>query len=162
LVDLPGVGYAEVRREKRLKWQKLFSEFVQTRSTLSCLFHLIDSRHGFLTSDHELLDVLEILPAHVQYAIVLTKADKKGGGLNIDSFEKIKNIISEKQSSLKNEFSRNRKIPILLTSSLTKQGGAEVWSVMLDAIANSVEKRAQDAEINAASQGEMTSRIITE
>jgi len=80
LVDLPGVGYAEVSRDLKNSWLALLNEYVTGRNNLRALFHLVDSRHGLLDADCDCLDLLPTLPAHVQYCIVLTKADKRGGG----------------------------------------------------------------------------------
>ena len=60
-MDLPGVGYAEVRKDKRDSWLRLLKAYVGERSTLRLLFHLIDSRHGFLASDDDCLDLLKTL-----------------------------------------------------------------------------------------------------
>ena len=160
-----------------------------------------------LESDNECLDLLATLPSYVQYVVVLTKADKRGGGLKTEMVDSIykklaQRVMSHNQMSRSSNSNNNnntnnnnnnildtaqqqqqqpsdsndttsnidtttitppppptttttnnnntsnnntiensleyvkRKIPILLTSSETKQGGVELWSVMLDAIAN--------------------------
>jgi GTP-binding protein len=80
LVDLPGVGYAEVRKELRASWLVLLKDYVMQRDTLRIVFHLIDSRHGILDTDEDCLSLLAVLPEHVQYVIVLTKVDKHNTG----------------------------------------------------------------------------------
>lgn len=90
-----GVGYAEVKRAKKRSWMKFFYEYVNQRSTLRLLFHLIDSRHGFMKSDKNCLEVLQTLPPYVHYVIVLTKADKRGGGIKVGMIEKIQRVLQE-------------------------------------------------------------------
>ena len=126
LVDLPGVGYAEVSRDLRRSWLLLLNEYVTQRSTLRVLFHLIDSRHGMLEADEECLSLLQTLPPHVQYCVVLTKADKRGGGLKHDYVDRINREIKKRT---------DRYVPILLSSSETREGGVDIWSVLLDSIA---------------------------
>jgi ribosome biogenesis GTP-binding protein YsxC/EngB len=58
LVDLPGVGYAEVRKELRASWLVLLKDYVMNRDTLKIVFHLIDSRHGILDTDEDCLSLL--------------------------------------------------------------------------------------------------------
>jgi GTP-binding protein len=126
LVDLPGVGYAEVRKELRQSWLDLLNAYVTKRSTLRVLFHLVDSRHGLLDADEECLSLLPTLPEHVQYVIILTKVDKRGGGVRRDILDRLTREISKRTG---------RHVPIVYTSSETREGGAEVWSILLDAVA---------------------------
>ena len=93
LVDLPGVGYAEVRKELRASWLVLLRDYVINRDTLRIVFHLIDSRHGILDTDEDCLSLLEVLPPHVQYVIVLTKVDKHNTGVRRDVLERIANVV---------------------------------------------------------------------
>lgn len=89
LVDLPGVGYAEVQRELKESWLRLLHSYVRERSTLRVLFHLIDSRHGLLDADEDCLTLLGDLPDHVQYVLVMTKVDKRGGGIRQDILDRV-------------------------------------------------------------------------
>jgi len=125
-VDLPGVGYAEVSRKLREQWLGLLGTYVTGRANLRLVLHLVDSRHGLLDADKECLMLLENLPPTVQYAIVLTKADKKGGGMKDFVLDGIQDEISKRTP---------RHVPVLLTSSETREGGVGLWSLMLDAIA---------------------------
>lgn len=93
LVDLPGVGYAEVRKELRASWLVLLRDYVVNRSTLRIVFHLIDSRHGILDTDEDCLSLLAVLPPHVQYVIVLTKVDKHNTGVRRDILERIADVV---------------------------------------------------------------------
>jgi GTP-binding protein len=77
LVDMPGYGYAQVSRDTKMAWDKLITDYLRGRSSLRCVYILIDSRHGLKDSDHELMDMLD--EAAVPCRIVFTKADKTGG-----------------------------------------------------------------------------------
>lgn len=74
LVDLPGYGYAKVSRSKVKDWTELTRDFLRGRSSLARLYLLVDARHGFKPSDHEMMDMLD--DAALSYQIILTKADK--------------------------------------------------------------------------------------
>jgi len=129
LVDMPGVGYAQVTKTQRIGWLDVLRSYVIERRSLRVLFHLVDSRHGLLEADKECLELLEGLPERVQYVIVLTKADKRGGGARRDMIDNIKKELFLHTS---------RDIPIILTSSDSRTGGAVLWSVLLDSIAGDV------------------------
>jgi GTP-binding protein len=74
LVDLPGYGYAQVSKEKRLQWADFIFSFLKGRSVLKRVYVLIDSRHGLKPTDKELFSALD--KSAVSYQIILTKADK--------------------------------------------------------------------------------------
>ena len=74
LVDMPGYGYAEAPREQVEAWTRLVFDYLRGRSTLKRVFVLIDSRHGIMKNDAEVLALLD--KAAVSYQIVLTKVDK--------------------------------------------------------------------------------------
>jgi GTP-binding protein len=76
LVDIPGVGFARKDMQTRKGWLGLLQEFTGARSSLSTVFHLVDSRHGLMEADNECFALLETLPPTCQYVVVLTKADK--------------------------------------------------------------------------------------
>ncbi len=146
----------------RTSWIGVLQSYVSERKTLRCLFHLVDSRHGFLDSDNQVLDLLPTLPPHVQYVVLLTKADKRGGGMRPGLVEEIQKTVENKlnantylqhaatsshKKSSSNEdlsvpvissivgFTHLRRVPVILTSSETRLGGGEVWSIMVDALA---------------------------
>ena len=75
LVDLPGYGYAEVGRQRRLEFNEAVAEFLSGRRNLRCVFVLIDSRLEPQPIDLEFLQWLE--GSKVPFAIVFTKTDKQ-------------------------------------------------------------------------------------
>jgi GTP-binding protein len=89
LVDLPGYGYAEVGRQRRLEFNESVADFLSSRKNLRCVFVLIDSRLPPQPIDLEFLRWLE--SARVPYALVFTKMDKQSatqGAANIALFKK--------------------------------------------------------------------------
>lgn len=129
VVDLPGVGYAEVDKNTRAGWLTLLKNYTTTRSTLRVIFHLIDSRHGLLEADEQCLSLLPVILPETQYVIVLTKADKRGYNKGI-----VAKIRREIDARVDNKF-----IPMILTSSETRYGGTALWSNLLDCIAVTTE-----------------------
>lgn len=74
MVDMPGYGYAKVSKEKIKAWTDLIFAYLRGRSTLRCVFILVDARHGLKPTDIELMEMLD--KSAVSYRIILTKIDK--------------------------------------------------------------------------------------
>lgn len=74
LADLPGYGYAKVPLTHREKWIKVSREYILKRSSLVCLFLLIDSRLKPQKSDSEFMEFLG--SNRVPFARIFTKCDK--------------------------------------------------------------------------------------
>jgi GTP-binding protein len=131
LVDLPGVGFARRTKGTRQGWASLLNEYATSRENLRAVYHLVDSRHGLLDADEECLSILEHLPERTMYVIVLTKADKHNEN------EKTTAAMSAMIASIQREVQKRtaRQVPIILTSSETKRGGARMLSHVLDAVA---------------------------
>ena len=81
LVDLPGYGFAKVSKDKKVKWEKMISEYLTTRSNLCGVFVLIDSRHEPQQID---LDFVNALGGwQIPFVLVFTKADKDKPGATL-------------------------------------------------------------------------------
>jgi len=78
LVDMPGYGFAKAPRMETRKWQTLMKSYLRGRTALTRVFLLIDSRHGVLAADEEMMDLLD--EAAVTWQPVLTKTDKTKPG----------------------------------------------------------------------------------
>jgi len=78
IVDLPGYGYATRCKGERKEWSKLTASYVQNRSNLSLILHLVDMRHSLFDSDKKLQEWL--LSINVNFMVVFTKADKIARG----------------------------------------------------------------------------------
>ncbi|WP_084813395.1 ribosome biogenesis GTP-binding protein YihA/YsxC [Desulfogranum japonicum] len=74
LVDLPGYGYAKVSRDMQNTWQRLISNYVETRESLALVVVIVDLRHEVKKLDRDLVDWLKYLG--VPHLLVYTKADK--------------------------------------------------------------------------------------
>lgn len=75
LVDLPGYGFAKVSKDKKVKWEKMISEYLTQRANLCGVFVLIDSRLEPQAIDIEFLHWCG--DENVPFAIAFTKADKQ-------------------------------------------------------------------------------------
>jgi GTP-binding protein len=75
LVDLPGYGYAEVGKQRRLEFNDAVADFLAGRRNLQCVYVLIDSRLPPQPIDIEFLQWLE--SEGVPYALIFTKTDKQ-------------------------------------------------------------------------------------
>ena len=78
LVDLPGYGYAKVPLSLKRNWEKVLSEYLQTRQCLKGLCLIMDIRHPMTSLDEHMIQwaIQSELPTH----ILLTKSDKFSRG----------------------------------------------------------------------------------
>ena len=76
LVDLPGFGYAKISKTKRAEFHDMISEYLLNRTSLMCLFVLIDSRHKPQDIDKEFMQWLS--EKGIPFVMVFTKVDKLG------------------------------------------------------------------------------------
>ncbi len=73
-VDLPGYGFASRSKSEQDLWRVLIEKYLKTRKSLAAVFLLIDSRHGFLPNDGQMVEFLEHFG--IGYTPVFTKTDK--------------------------------------------------------------------------------------
>ena len=71
---MPGYGYARASKTEAERWMELVFDYLRGRPTLKRAVLLIDSRHGALKNDLDVMDLLD--KAAVSYQLVLTKTDK--------------------------------------------------------------------------------------
>ena len=74
LVDLPGYGFAKISKKKRAGFQEMISDYLLNRTSLMCLFVLIDSRHNPQAIDQEFTQWL--VENGIPFVLVFTKGDK--------------------------------------------------------------------------------------
>merc|ERR1712157_20840 len=73
LVDLPGFGYSKVPQNVKESWYSFMKEYISCRTSLTTVFHLIDSRLGPTTEDSKMMSYIgQYLPSSVSYVVVLT------------------------------------------------------------------------------------------
>jgi GTP-binding protein len=115
LADLPGFGFAKVSKSSREKWEKMIRSYLRKRSSLICLFFLIDVRHKPLANDLEYLKWLG--ENQIPFAIVFTKSDKL-------TLNQLNASVTEYKKTLSKEWDP---LPtIFVTSSEKKQGRDEL------------------------------------
>src|SRR5215470_169110 len=73
-VDLPGYGYARVPREMQASWRPMVETYLQQRTTLRAVVHVVDLRHAPTPQDQQLRSWLLHHGIHV--VTVATKADQ--------------------------------------------------------------------------------------
>jgi GTP-binding protein len=115
LVDLPGYGYARASRENKRLFDAILTNYTLQRTSLTCLFVLIDCRHAPLAND---LDFIHWLGENgIPFVITFTKSDK----LTVPKLES--NINSYKIELLKTW----EQLPqIFVTSSANNSGTEEI------------------------------------
>lgn len=111
MVDLPGYGFAEAPVAVVAKWQALLKAYLSGRPSLRRAFVLIDSRHGVLKADHEIMDLLD--RAAVTFQVVLTKADKIGAKAMDKTLTQVRGALARHAAAYPE---------LLVTSSETGQG----------------------------------------
>jgi GTP-binding protein len=74
LVDLPGYGYARASKTMTDEWNRLITAYLCGRPSLRRVVLLVDSRRGIMTSDEEVLGLLD--QAAVSTLVTLTKIDE--------------------------------------------------------------------------------------
>jgi len=74
IVDLPGYGYAVSSKKNRAKWRKMIDNYLLNRSSLYCVFTLLDIRHSLQKLDKEFIDWLG--EKHIPFSLAFTKSDK--------------------------------------------------------------------------------------
>jgi GTP-binding protein len=75
LVDLPGYGFAKVSKDKKVKWEKMISNYLTKRANLCGVFVLIDSRLEPQKIDLEFLNWCG--EENIPFVVVFTKSDKQ-------------------------------------------------------------------------------------
>ena len=91
LVDLPGYGWAKVSKKEQASWKVMIDEYFFKRTTLSCVFVLIDSRLDPQKID---LDFIQRLGEYgIPLALVFTKSDKLGINKSMSQMAKFKKVM---------------------------------------------------------------------
>lgn len=74
LVDLPGYGFAQVKRQTREHWEDFLAAYVALRENLVGVVMVSDARHALADADRNMLHFLET--HHRPVLVLLTKSDK--------------------------------------------------------------------------------------
>ena len=117
LVDLPGYGYAKTSKSEQLKWGKMMEEYLNTRTTLQGVLHLVDIRHRPTRLDVMFYDWIKHAGFH---GIVLAaKADKVPKSKRKQRYGEIIEALGMEDDDL-----------LIPFSSVTCEGRNEIWEVI--------------------------------
>ena len=125
LVDMPGLGFARAPSSLRREWKQFMARYLLERQPLRLLVHLIDSQVGPQDTDTALMRlVADAIAAggQWQYAIVLTKMDKRGGKLRPEVRERVERALRESGAPAD--------APQLATSAKSRLGRDAVWRLL--------------------------------
>lgn len=122
-VDVPGYGYAKVSKSEREKWGQMIERYLTNRPQLKGVISLVDARHT--PSDDDINMYNWLMYYDIPVLVVATKADKIAKG----KWNKAESIIKKGL-----QFD-NAKSDLLMFSSITKDGKADVWQWIEEHIA---------------------------
>ncbi len=121
LVDLPGYGYAKISKTQRKRWRAMIERFLIHRSSLRCVFCLLDSRHPLQQLDRDFVNWMG--ESAIPFVVAYTKTDKvKPQNLN-QNLDDIRTALLEDWETLPQEF---------ITSALNSDGQDEILSFIND------------------------------
>lgn len=113
VVDLPGYGFAKTSKTNKAKFETIIYDYCKKRTTLVCLFILIDSRLPLQAIDREF--ILWCADNGIPFSIIYTKADKNS-----------KNELKKHVHNIENEFLKHwEDLPNSFISSAEKKDGKE-------------------------------------
>jgi GTP-binding protein len=124
LVDLPGYGFAKAPTENQNQWNNLVRVYIRKREVLRLVCLLIDSRHGLMANDIEMMSFLN--KAAISYQVILTKADQIK---TIERDERKRQI----EALLKREPAAR---PVVIATSAEKKSGVDEVQQVLASFAN--------------------------
>lgn len=88
-VDMPGYGFAKVKKETKDNWIQLIYDYFYYSKNLKKVFVLISAKKGIDKEDFDLIELLEKM--NISYKIILTKSDS----CNKIELENIKNNLKD-------------------------------------------------------------------
>ncbi len=112
--DLPGYGYARVSKDRTLEWKKLIEKYLLERQTLELCILVLDGRRGWMESDLELKQWLEV--HRKPCLVVATKMDK------------LRNQSETHRTEV--SLSKGSDSPAMLCSASTGRGVREIWQAI--------------------------------
>lgn len=131
MVDLPGVGYAKVPKSVQNEWIGFMEQYLQFRTSLRMIFHLIDGRHGAMADDEHLMRLVAASGRQSnEYVIVFTKMDK------MDKQKLKQAVMKDTRAALCRNGCR-LDTPMVLTSSSSRLGRDEMWRHLQSVIVSS-------------------------
>jgi GTP-binding protein len=123
ICDLPGYGYAKVSKTMRNKFSNMIRYYLKNRENLYALFILVDLRIPPQPMDIEFINDCGM--EEIPLILVGTKSDKLKAPELETQVQAIKDALSEFWEELP---------PFIISSSETKVGRDEIWSVITQSI----------------------------
>ena len=120
-VDLPGYGFAKVSKSERERWAELIEGYFNQDRNFALVCSLIDIRHPASELDVNMVGFLQ--EAQLPFAIVLTKGDKLS-----------KSKCMAQRAAIKRQLQLDEDVPMIVTSSLKKDGMPELKRVIAQAV----------------------------
>lgn len=127
LVDLPGFGYAKVPKKIKEQWLGVIRGYLSKRSTLMCVFMLIDCRHEPQENDLKFMEWMGV--KEIPFVIVFTKLDKLTPSEKESVIKAYKDKMREEWDNLPQDF---------LTSSAANEGRDEILN-FIEGVNKSIE-----------------------
>lgn len=117
IVDVPGYGYADVSKEKQMKFGLMIEEYIKERRNLKAVFLLIDFKVGATEDDLLMYNFLKYYD--IPTIIVATKCDK------------VKPSLKDKQvNTIMADLKLQPNDELVQFSSVTKKGRDEVLNII--------------------------------
>lgn len=95
------------------------------------VFHLMDSRHGPLEQDLNIMELMQKLPPHARYVAVLTKADKNNGKISMEVVHQVREALDRNGLG---------ETPVVITSAVNRLGRDDMWRYLSLAIKRPAKK----------------------
>lgn len=86
-VDLPGYGYAKVSKEEKKKWSTMIETYLKSRTTLSQVILIVDSRHAPTENDAVMLNFIRAVCGRA--VVVASKLDKLKNSERDDALRRV-------------------------------------------------------------------------
>ncbi len=120
LVDLPGLGYAKISRDKREDWRKMIYHYLKLRPVLQYVFVLLDAMIAPQKIDMEFMNWLG--ENNIPFVVAYTKTDRVGSTKLPENIKTIQTEILKTWEVLPTEF---------ITSSEKNIGREEILDFIL-------------------------------
>ncbi len=93
LVDLPGYGYAKVSRSEKDRWAELMEGYFAQDRNFCLVVQIVDMRHKPTQDDLNMIDFL--YNSGFEFIIVMTKKDKLKKTAQIESIQRMQDILAD-------------------------------------------------------------------
>lgn len=124
LVDLPGYGYARRSSDSKRAWSALTEDYFlhnPSSDMIKLVIQLVDIRTGPTEDDILMLNFL--IENRIDFLLVATKCDKLS-----------KSQLASALEGIRRDYLKDTGIEIIPFSSVTRDGRAEVWRAVCDAV----------------------------